>query len=183
LTAVLEKYPLSEPAWVRRLSHELPQGARFFIGNSLPIREWDLAAAARSDVEVFANRGVNGIDGLISTFLGVSEANRSNWALIGDLSALYDLSGPWALRSHSVRDVNLVVLNNGGGKIFERMFHNSLFENRHDLNLQSWTKLWDWDYLAVNTAAEWPRCSRPRVIEIFPSAEETAAFWREWSAE
>jgi 2-succinyl-5-enolpyruvyl-6-hydroxy-3-cyclohexene-1-carboxylate synthase len=181
----LERFPLSEPGWVRWLSRQIPAKARLFIGNSLPIREWDLAADREMRPRVFCNRGVNGIDGLISTFLGTCEPGESNWALVGDLSALYDLSAPWALgtRREPVTDVNLVILNNGGGKIFERLFNNSLFENRHAMDFSHWAKMWNWDYLRLQEAqsalSPAPKASgRPRVIEILPDAESTRAFWR-----
>ncbi|MBX3021004.1 MAG: 2-succinyl-5-enolpyruvyl-6-hydroxy-3-cyclohexene-1-carboxylic-acid synthase [Bdellovibrionales bacterium] len=181
LVALLEKYPLSEPGWINWISRAIPEQARVFLGNSLPIREWDLAAQP-SRAEIFVNRGANGIDGLISTFLGVAAQTHSNWAILGDLSALYDLSGPWALRERpELKDVTLVVINNGGGKIFQRIFNNALFENRHALGFGDWAKMWDWDYALWDKlpTAVGP-CVRPRVLEIRPDEEQTAKFWEEW---
>jgi len=178
---LFKMHPMSEPAWVEWLSREMPDNARVFIGNSLPIREWDFAATRDGHREVFANRGVNGIDGLISTFLGLADRQCSNWCVIGDLSALYDLSGPWPNRREQLTDLNLVIINNGGGKIFERLFRNSLFENPHDLNFKSWAEMWGWDYERV----DWPcaltkNSGRPRVIEVIPSSAATAQFWKAW---
>ena len=180
LEALLERYPLSEPGWVNWLSRQLPSNAGLFLGNSLPIREWDLAAAWQSQPEISANRGVNGIDGLISTFLGWGDEDRSNWALLGDLSALYDLSGPWAWRQRPLKDLNLVVINNSGGKIFHRMFNNPLFENQHDLNFADWARMWGFDYVRMDSHGALAHGERPRVIEIVPEERSTAAFWQEW---
>lgn len=178
-TQLLEEFNLSEPAWVKWLSRQIPQGARVFLGNSLPVREWDFAAARpESPHEVFANRGVNGIDGLVSTFLGLADREKSNWALIGDLSALYDLSGLWPSRMLGIRDLNLAILNNGGGRIFQRLFHNPLFENRHDLNFKAWAEMWNWDYLRLDRPLALPPQDRPRVLEIVPDEEQTENFWR-----
>ena len=178
---LLNEYPLSEPAWVDWLSREMPEGSRIFLGNSLPIREWDFSGARVAGHEIFANRGVNGIDGLISTFIGLADAEKSNWCVIGDLSALYDLSGPWPNRELKIRDLNLVIINNGGGRIFHRMFRNPLFENPHNLNFRNWAAMWDWEYtrlegnrLAISTNR------RPRVIEVIPDSEQTEAFWNAW---
>ena len=175
---LLAEFPLSEPAWVQFLSRQIPNDGRLFIGNSLPIREWDFAAEPQSATDVFANRGTNGIDGLISTFAGVADEAKSNWAILGDLSALYDLSGPWALRSRELPDFNLVLINNGGGQIFHRMFGNPLFLNQHELRFENWAKMWSLDYRSMRESAE----IKPgrQVIEILPSAEQTAAFWKEW---
>jgi len=193
LDDLISEFPLSECAWVRRVSEWIAasadgaKSATLFLGNSLPIREWDLAAQRRSGaepshrLEVFGNRGTNGIDGLVSTFLGVAHEGKSNWALIGDLSALYDLSGPWALRQRPVSDINLAVINNGGGKIFTRIFKNSLFENAHDLNFGHWAKMWNWNYRKLSGAGDRPDHSKgPRILEIVPDPGHTEAFNNAW---
>ncbi|MBL9130759.1 MAG: hypothetical protein JNG86_06140, partial [Verrucomicrobiaceae bacterium] len=82
-------FPLSEPTWMRHLQKTLPSTARVFLGNSLPIREWNLAMLhSEKKGQFFANRGANGIDGLISTFLGVAASHEDeSWLILGDLSA------------------------------------------------------------------------------------------------
>ncbi len=175
---LLVRYPLSEPAWVNRVSIAIPAGARVFLGNSLPIREWDFAAHSAAASDVFANRGTNGIDGLISTFAGVASETAQNWALLGDLSALYDMSGPWALRQRPLKDFNLVILNNGGGQIFNRMFRDPMFLNSHDLRFENWAKMWDLAYTALR--APQALKSGRQVIEILPDPADTEAFWEEW---
>ncbi len=180
LKNLLAEFPLSEPAWVQWLSQQIRPGSRLFLGNSLPVREWDLAADRDSRPEIFVNRGVNGIDGLISTFLGTASAEKSNWALIGDLTALYDLSGPWAARGLGIQDLNLVIINNGGGKIFKNIFHNPLFENPHGLGFAHWSKMWGWDHQRLEYPLTLHPASRPRVLEILPHEEQTEAFWKEF---
>ncbi|MGZ3722596.1 MAG: 2-succinyl-5-enolpyruvyl-6-hydroxy-3-cyclohexene-1-carboxylic-acid synthase [Bdellovibrionales bacterium] len=180
---LLRRFSKSEPAWLEWLSREIPADARVFVGNSLPIREWDFAAVRDGRREIFANRGANGIDGLISTFLGLAVNEKSNWCILGDLSALYDLSGPWPNRQEKILDLNLVVINNSGGKIFKRMFHNSLFENPHDLNFKAWAEMWGWEYKCLREPESLARLSSgPRVIEIVPGEIETENFWKAWEA-
>lgn len=175
------EFPRSEPSWIARLSRWIPENSLVFLGNSLPIREWDLCAGGGAGHRIEGNRGVNGIDGLVSTFIGLAGRENSNWAVIGDLSALYDLSGPWAARAGEFKDLNLVVINNGGGKIFERMFKTPLFENRHSIEFSGWAKMWGWDYIKLDKPEQsLPPSARPRMIEIIPDAEHTTGFYDNW---
>lgn len=147
LERLFAEEPQAEPSLVRALSSLVQETSFVYIGNSLPIREWDFAATRHHSFAIEANRGVNGIDGQISTFLGMAREGTENWAVLGDLTTLYDLTGPWALRSReAVGPVRLVVINNGGGKIFTRIFKNDLFENRHELNFSHWAKMWGLGY-------------------------------------
>jgi 2-succinyl-5-enolpyruvyl-6-hydroxy-3-cyclohexene-1-carboxylate synthase len=179
-TELFALYPLSEPAWFHWLSQAIPAQARVFVGNSLPIREWDFAAIYRAETEIFANRGVNGIDGLISTFLGLANHDQSNWCVLGDLSALYDLSGLWPAKDWTGVELNLVIINNGGGKIFQRLFRNPQFENRHELNFKGWAEMWGWEYLQLHEPRPLPKAGRPRVIEIIPSEAQSESLWSAW---
>ena len=187
---MLTRHPLSEPAWIRRVSEQIPAGAKVFLGNSLPIREWNLAAARpKPGTHFFANRGANGIDGLVSTFFGVSAASAESWLIIGDLTALYDLSAPWVMRQLPAGRRRIVIINNGGGKIFSRVPSLrslddptlAVIENRHELAFKPWADMWGLDYRRCLTA----ECLQnlpdgDAVIEIVPSARETEAFYREW---
>lgn len=151
LQDIMQKYPLSETAWVRRLSLAVKPEDRVYLGNSLPIREWDLVSA-KNVSEVYANRGVNGIDGQVSTFLGWCDEKASmNWGLLGDLTALYDVAGFWTLKQMSNTPLRVVVLNNGGGMIFRPLFNQAMFENRHTLHLKQVAELWSLPYLAVQS--------------------------------
>ncbi|MFZ9931576.1 MAG: 2-succinyl-5-enolpyruvyl-6-hydroxy-3-cyclohexene-1-carboxylic-acid synthase [Chthoniobacterales bacterium] len=184
--ALLAAEPHSEAALVRATAEKFAADARLLLGNSLAIREWDLAAPRSASARTFyANRGVNGIDGLVSGALGLAGAERPAAALIGDLSALYDLAGLWIAPQLDAADITIAVLNNGGGQIFRRMFGRSAFLNAHSLRLRGWADMFGWHYGQMRTPAEpWPT-EGPRIVEILPDteagerfAEGYAALWR-----
>ncbi len=183
LAALLEAEPHSEAGLIRALARRLPDEARVFLGNSLPIREWDLAAPRSPEQRTFfANRGVNGIDGLVSTALGLSGGDRPTAAVLGDLSALYDLAGLWPAAQLGNNDFTLAVINNGGGKIFDRMFRHPSFLNAHDLHLRGWAEMFGWHYGTMHAPDEvWPN-TRPRLVEVLPDAEATTRFSEAYAA-
>ncbi|HEX9727039.1 MAG TPA: 2-succinyl-5-enolpyruvyl-6-hydroxy-3-cyclohexene-1-carboxylic-acid synthase [Gemmatimonadales bacterium] len=111
-----------EATCIARLAAALPAGSQLFIGNSMPIRDLDGYAGPRDEpVGVTANRGASGIDGAVSTALGVSAATgRPTVAILGDLTFLHDLTGLFATREDGVAVV-FVVLNNDGGGIFDQL--------------------------------------------------------------
>jgi 2-succinyl-5-enolpyruvyl-6-hydroxy-3-cyclohexene-1-carboxylate synthase len=169
--------PLAEPSLIHALSRRIPQDAFVYVGNSLPIREWDLAASFGGEMPIAANRGVNGIDGQLSTFLGMAEPGRENWAVFGDLTTLYDLTGPWALAYGEDAAVRIVVVNNGGGRIFSRLFGSSLFENSHSFEFEYWAKMWRLGYQRWTSVPAQAEMARVEVIELVPDAEATKRFW------
>jgi 2-succinyl-5-enolpyruvyl-6-hydroxy-3-cyclohexene-1-carboxylate synthase len=156
---------------VSKIAKAIPAGSRVFLGNSLPIREFNLALqTAKPGVEFFANRGANGIDGLVSTFLGTSAVHAGEcWLILGDLSALYDLAAPWVIAQMDHPRLRIVVINNGGGKIFSRVASmralpeaaRNVIENRHSLSFEPWAQLWGMEYLQtddVNDLEDRCRC-------------------------
>jgi 2-succinyl-5-enolpyruvyl-6-hydroxy-3-cyclohexene-1-carboxylate synthase len=186
LQELLEKEPKSEPALFQALSNTIPENALVFLGNSLPIREWDLATTWNSrGLDVHASRGLNGIDGQVSTFLGMCGTERSNWAILGDLTTLYDLSGPWPfgqLPNPRETEATLVVMNNSGGKIFDRMFSTREFQNSHSLSFGPWAAHWGLTYHLVTDPEQLQpvvktRHAGLRVIEISPDPGATQRFW------
>ena len=188
-----ESHPLSEPSWMHHLHEALPAGARVFLGNSLPIREWNLAMSIPAPhIHFYANRGANGIDGLISTFLGVAASNENeSWLILGDLSALYDLAAPWIIQQLANRNIRIVIINNGGGKIFSRVASlrdlpenaRHIIENRHTMSFQPFAKLWGLDYRLMSDKSDlFDLPDAPIILEVHPDPDQTEAFWHAWQA-
>jgi 2-succinyl-5-enolpyruvyl-6-hydroxy-3-cyclohexene-1-carboxylate synthase len=99
----------------------LPAGARLFAGNSLSVRHIDTLAQAGRDIELFGSRGVSGIDGNVSTVLGMAAAvaHRPTIGLIGDITLIHDMNGLLAMKQ--AQNATIIVVNNDGGGIFHRL--------------------------------------------------------------
>ncbi len=103
---------------VRKLLQHLPDGSTLFSSNSMPIRDLDtFFFNDERSIEVYANRGANGIDGVVSSALGVSTQKESAFLLIGDLAFFHDLNALLVGRKYEL-DLTIIVLNNNGGGIF-----------------------------------------------------------------
>jgi len=178
--SLFQQFPLAEPSLVHTLSKKLETKTHIYLGNSLPIREWDLAATfEQKQFCVTTSRGLNGIDGQISTFLGRCFRDRPNWAILGDLTALYDLAGPWILHQLGISDIHLMIINNGGGKIFSSMFPQREMQNLHHLNFEGFAKLWNLSYEKW-TNIESIKTDQPTLIELVPNNQQTELFWKEY---
>lgn len=178
LLTLFKQEPLAEASLIHALSTKIPIGSKVYLGNSLPIREWDQAAAYESrGFQMAGNRGLNGIDGQMATFLGYCSAEQENWAILGDLTVLYDLAAPWITPQLSDITANVVLVNNGGAGIFARMFAHPAFQNRHQLTFESLAQFWGWRYERWNSI---PECLSPsqggRLIELIPHPQSTERF-------
>jgi 2-succinyl-5-enolpyruvyl-6-hydroxy-3-cyclohexene-1-carboxylate synthase len=102
------------------LIQTIPDGSLLFSGNSLPIRHLDSwSGSATKTIRIVANRGASGIDGNISTLLGLKAASKQKVVgLLGDLTFYHDMNGLLAAREV---DAVIVLLNNGGGGIFSHL--------------------------------------------------------------
>ncbi len=120
VTAALETeaFP-NEPAVARIVWESAPSGATIYAGSSMPIRDLDsFAGRPRGDLAVLANRGANGIDGVLSAAAGAAASDgRRVVVLIGDLSALHDATAMGSIARMGL-PVTIVVVDNNGGGIF-----------------------------------------------------------------
>ena len=110
---------LTEPAVARRLVAWLPGGATLFVSSSMPVRDVECWGQPCDGLTVLSNRGVNGVDGALSSALGVAAASPAGavTALVGDLAFLYDVSA-LGVAARGGLDLTVVVVDNDGGGIF-----------------------------------------------------------------
>jgi 2-succinyl-5-enolpyruvyl-6-hydroxy-3-cyclohexene-1-carboxylate synthase len=172
---LLDDEPQSELAMIRTLSRDLAPDTRVYLGNSLPIREWDLAATREPrGFDYQANRGANGIDGQVSTFLGWCAEGSDNVCVVGDLTAIYDLNAPWIVPQLGGVRFRIVVVNNGGGRIFSRVqslravdraLRERIIENVHDVRFEHWAAMWNME-----------------VTELRPDAGASERVWQRYDA-
>ncbi|MEH2004320.1 MAG: 2-succinyl-5-enolpyruvyl-6-hydroxy-3-cyclohexene-1-carboxylic-acid synthase [Nostoc sp.] len=109
----------SKAAWL--ISQTLPPGTPLFIANSMPVRDVEYFWKPNNlGVRSYFNRGANGIDGTLSTALGIAHRQQSSVMLTGDLALLHDTNG-FLIRNKFVGHLTIVLINNNGGGIFEML--------------------------------------------------------------
>jgi 2-succinyl-5-enolpyruvyl-6-hydroxy-3-cyclohexene-1-carboxylate synthase len=153
--------PLSEPSVARTVARALPEDAKLVVASSMPVRdvEWFGGRTARAH----ANRGANGIDGVMSTALGVALRGVPTVALVGDIAFVHDVGALTALRSRRGVDLRIVVIDNDGGGIFSFLPQavslpgdrfERLFGTPHGTDLVALAGAHGLDATTVTTAAE-----------------------------
>lgn len=146
----------------------------------------------RSDLTYFGNRGVSGIDGSTSTALGYSYySDQDNYLILGDMSFFYDSNAFWA--SPKVRNLKIIVINNGGGDIFKLIDgpdKSDIVEHYqqvpHGMSAQYICRQYDIPYWSVNSEEElqrvWGMFEREAdgaLIEAFTSSDLNTTTYRE----
>jgi 2-succinyl-5-enolpyruvyl-6-hydroxy-3-cyclohexene-1-carboxylate synthase len=118
---VLDETRNFEGLAVVNLARRLPHGTPVFVANSMPVRDveyfWPVTNRAH---HIHFNRGANGIDGTLSTAMGIAHGNKPSVLLTGDLALLHDSNG-FLLGSKLTGSLTIVLINNNGGGIFEHL--------------------------------------------------------------
>lgn len=116
---IMDELIESKAAWM--LSQVLPPETSLFISSSMPVRDVEFFWAPNDRrIQPFFNRGANGIDGSLSTALGIAHHAQSSVMLTGDLALLHDTNG-FLLRKQFAGHLTIVLINNNGGGIFEML--------------------------------------------------------------
>ena len=115
----------TEGILIHKLLSHIPSNSNILLGNSLAIREADdVCLNINKNHNIFCNRGASGIDGLVSTMLGISYASKNisniDLAILGDLSFFHDMNGLQFLINNKI-NTKFLVLNNNGGQIFSKL--------------------------------------------------------------
>ncbi|EAE5938937.1 2-succinyl-5-enolpyruvyl-6-hydroxy-3-cyclohexene-1-carboxylic-acid synthase, partial [Listeria monocytogenes] len=145
------KHATDEAAYVGSLIQKLTKEDTLFVGNSMPIRDVD-NLLFDSEASVYANRGANGIDGVVSTALGMA-AHKNVTLLIGDLSFYHDMNGLLMAKLNELH-INIVLVNNNGGGIFSYLpqkrsatkYFERLFGTPTGLNFEYTALLYDFTF-------------------------------------
>ncbi|MEK4825486.1 2-succinyl-5-enolpyruvyl-6-hydroxy-3-cyclohexene-1-carboxylic-acid synthase [Niallia sp. FSL W8-0951] len=118
LTKIAEIKEMSEAKLFHCLGEMIPNKAVLFVGNSMPIRDLDtFFHKQKKQVTIIANRGANGIDGTISTALGVGVIKQPLFLIVGDLTFFHDLNGLILSELYQL-PITVILINNNGGGIF-----------------------------------------------------------------
>lgn len=174
-----------EGIFAKTLFEHLPTESDLVSGSSMPIRDVDtFFRKTDKDITIFANRGTNGIDGVVSTAFGIQAARkRPTWLLIGDLSFLHDVNGLIVTRFHEA-DLTIVIINNDGGGIFSYLpqadagnHFEELFGTPTGLTFGHIAAMYDAQYAAIHTPEEFGMeldkvKEKPvRIIEVFTNRQ------------
>lgn len=108
----------NEASIARQIGEAIPDGSALFISSSRPIRDIEGFATPRIGVTTYANRGLAGIDGNISSALGIASGHLQTFAVLGDLAFLHDITG---LIEREDINCKFIVINNDGGGIFSTL--------------------------------------------------------------
>lgn len=164
-----------EPRVHRALAGLLPPMSTVYVASSMPIRDLEtFFPAVERPLRFLANRGANGIDGLVSSALGAAaETPGRAFALLGDLALYHDMNGLLAVSRLGV-EATFVVLNNGGGGIFDflpiarhRDGYEELFGTPTGLDLEKVASLYELPFSRVSSHAELGAAlERPGLVEV-----------------
>jgi 2-succinyl-5-enolpyruvyl-6-hydroxy-3-cyclohexene-1-carboxylate synthase len=183
---------LSELRLARDMVELAGANAVFFVGSSMPVRCLDLAMRAGAQPLVLANRGVSGIDGCVSTAVGVALAHQAAgggpaFAMLGDLSVIHDQNGLVIGPGEARPELSVVVVNNDGGGIFSFLPYagmegfERLFGTPHGVDFAHMAAAAGWDYQQVTSADELPGALKgggTRLIEVRTNRQASALFHR-----
>lgn len=128
-TFELSHYPYSQFHFIELMSAKLDEGAHIYLGNSSLIRDFEVAYKKRANF--YGNRGANGIDGQISTAIGIGKNLKDDlYICLGDQTFEYD----WSALRYLPTNCKIIIFNNGGGRIFERIGIHSEIILEHNSN-------------------------------------------------
>ena len=163
LDKVQEEPNLFEGRTIHMLQQIMSDEGQLLVANSMSIRDMDYFwATGRSQVMVYGNRGTNGIDGTVSTALGLSTNGKPTVILTGDLSFFHDLNGLAIGKTHGM-NLTIILHNNDGGGIFQYLPQKGtddfdyLFNTPQGIDYSGLATMYGLDYVKVTTNAELDR--------------------------
>ena len=189
------EFAYSEMAAIGRLLKSLPTPSALHLGNSSTVRYAQLFTLPE-EVEVCCNRGTSGIEGSLSTAIGYAVASdKLNFVVIGDLSFFYDMNALW--NSNFGCNLRILLLNNGGGEIFQALPGLSMSGKTHRFvtathktSAQGWATERGFLYQGVHDTAELEEAmkvftdpnpiNQPVLMEVFTDKDEDVRLLKEY---
>ena len=160
LGTAIEEPSCFEGRTIRELQQHISDNAQVLIANSMTIRDFDYFwFSGESKAVLYGNRGVNGIDGTISTALGLAANGRPTYLVTGDLSLFHDLNGLAVAKTHNL-NLTIILHNNDGGGIFEYLpqkgtkHFDYLFSTSQGLDYSGAAKLYGCGYTKISSPNE-----------------------------
>ena len=160
LDKIQEEPTLFEGRTIYMLQQMMPNEGQILVANSMSIRDMDYFwATGRSQAMVYGNRGTNGIDGTVSTALGLSTNGKPTVMVTGDLSFFHDLNGLAIGKTHGM-NLTIILHNNDGGGIFQYLPQKGtddfdyLFNTPQGIDYSGLATMYGLDYVKVTTNAE-----------------------------
>lgn len=181
----IENAGYSDLKVIRELISRLPRHSFLHLGNSSSVRNAQLCNLDDS-IRVISNRGVSGIDGIVSTTIGFAcETNELVFLFVGDLSFFYDQNGLW--NKYVGKNLRIVLMNNGSGGIFHLLpgadksgAMNDFIACHHATQAKEWVVSRGFDYMSVSDSEQLDEIldafmnketDKPLFLEVFTSAE------------
>mgnify|MGYP004627462283 FL=1 len=160
LSTAVDEPQCFEGRTIRELQEHIPEDGQVFVANSMTIRDFDYFwFSGESKAVLYGNRGVNGIDGTISTALGLATNGKSTYLVTGDLSLFHDLNGLAVAKTHNL-NLTIILHNNDGGGIFEYLpqkgtkHFDYLFSTSQGLDYSGAAKLYGCGYTKISSPDE-----------------------------
>ena len=160
LSLAIDEPHCFEGRTIRELQKQIPEDGQIFVANSMSIRDFDYFwFSGESKAVLYGNRGVNGIDGTISTALGLAVNGRPTYLVTGDLSLFHDLNGLAVAKTHNL-NLTIILHNNDGGGIFEYLpqkgtkHFDYLFSTSQGLDYSGAAKLYGCGYTKISSPDE-----------------------------
>ena len=160
LSLAIDEPHCFEGRTIRELQKQISEDGQVFVANSMTIRDFDYFwFSGESKAVLYGNRGVNGIDGTISTALGLAVNGRPTYLVTGDLSLFHDLNGLAVAKTHNL-NLTIILHNNDGGGIFEYLpqkgtkHFDYLFSTSQGLDYSGAAKLYGCGYTKISSPDE-----------------------------
>ena len=155
LSTAIEEPSCFEGRTIRELQQHIPDNSQVLVANSMTVRYFDYFwLSGESDAVLYGNRGVNGIDGTVSTALGLATNHQPTYLVTGDLSLFHDLNGLAVAKTHNL-NLTIILHNNDGGGIFEYLpqkgtkHFDYLFSTSQGLDYSGAAKLYGCGYTKI----------------------------------